>query len=258
MSVRKIWISGGTIFLAVSTMAQRDTVKITPDLVNTSVLKKGTNRYLVYFKLGKDSSRTNYQLWTRTIDHINYQGKQAIAVTQEWEDNSKLIHKVYSVCDAKTFAPLFQESDWVGRTNSKFNFLKKEGYIKDSLLTDSDTSKSKKDALQAFRKAQNEFVLNWHLDLEVFPILPYKEGRTFLINYYDPGFSAPAIQAYTVSGSGTLIGYDDQPIDCWLLTHASPNNNETFWISKKTREVLKLEQQYGQLYRYKIKLGFSV
>lgn len=32
-----------------------------------------------------------------------------------------------------------------------------------------------------------------------------------------------------------------------------------FWISEKTSEVLKLEQEIdGSLYRYKIKLGFSI
>ncbi len=226
-------------------------------MVNTKVLKKGTNRYLVYFKLGKDSTRSNFNIWTRSIDYINYEGRKAIAVTQEWEDNTKIVHKVYSVCDEKTFAPLFQKSEWTGRTNSNFDFLKKEGYIKDTLLTSSDTARAKKQPYLAFQQALNEYVLNWHLDLEVFPILPYKDGRTFLINFYDPGFSAPALQAYTVTGSGKLTGYDEQELDCWLLTHTSPNNKEVFWISKKTKEVLKLEQQFGDRYRFKVKLPYS-
>jgi hypothetical protein len=45
---------------------------------------------------------------------------------------------------------------------------------------------------------------------------------------------------------------------CWLLSHEGTNNKEVFWISKKTNEVLKLEQEFGGRYRYKIKLGFSV
>ncbi|PZR27875.1 MAG: hypothetical protein DI535_09020 [Citrobacter freundii] len=254
----KILLAITSLLLGSAASGQQDTVKITPDMVNTKVLKKGTNRYLVYFRLGKDSSRTNYQLWNRTVDHIDYQGKKAIAVTQEWEDNTKIVHKVYSVCDEKTFAPFFQQSEWVGRTNTKFDFLKKEGFVKDTLLTDADTARIKKQTLQAFRQASNEYVLNWHLDLEVFPILPYKEGRTFMINFYDPGFTAPELQAYTVTGSAKLTGYDNQEIDCWLLTHTSQNNKEVFWVSKKTKEVLKLEQQFGERYRYKIKLGFSV
>ncbi|MET0463115.1 MAG: hypothetical protein ABW007_08170 [Chitinophagaceae bacterium] len=247
----------GLLLPAAWLCAQNDTVKITSAMVNTEVLKKGTNRYLVYFKLGKDSTRSNFNIWTRSVDRITYEGRKAIAITQEWEDNTKIIHKVYSVCDEKTFAPLFQKSEWPGRTYSTFDFLKKEGYIKDTLLTSADTARSKKQPYLAFQKALNEYVLNWHLDLEVFPILPYKDGRTFLINFYDPGFTAPEFQAYTVTGSGKLPGYDNQEVDCWLLMHTSPNNKEVFWISKKTKEVLKLEQQFGERYRFKVKLAYS-
>ncbi len=64
------------------------------------------NRYLVYFKMGKDSSRIKYQFWSRKVDFLSYQGREAISITQEWEDNQTVVHKVYSVCDKKTFAPL--------------------------------------------------------------------------------------------------------------------------------------------------------
>lgn len=104
-----------------------------------------------------------------------------------------------------------------------------------------------------------KILLNWHLDLETFPTLPYKTGLTFVIPFYDPG-TASGFQkvAYTVTGSAELIGYNDQKIDCWLLVHESKGNKEVFWISKKTNEVLKLEQEVGgRMYRYKIKLGFS-
>lgn len=249
----------GILFsLYAHTLTAQDTLKITSDMVNTKVLRKGTNRYLVYFKMGKDSSRTNYQLWSRSVDYLDYQGRKAISITQEWEDNSKVIHKVYSICDQKTFAPLYQESEWTGRGSTKFNFLTKEGFIKDTLLTSADTARIRRVTYDAFQQALNEYVLNWHLDLEVFPILPYKNGRTFLVNFYDPGSSAPGFQPYTVSGSATLTGYDNQEVECWLLTHTSRNNKETFWISKKTKEVLKLEQEFAGRYRYKIKLGFSV
>lgn len=254
----KILFTATSLLLASAAFSQQDTVKITADMVNTKVLKKGTNRYLVYFKLGKDSSRSNYQIWNRTVDYIDYQGRKAIAVTQEWEDNSKIVHKVYSVCDEKTFAPFFQQSEWVGRVNTKFDFFTRQGYINDTLLTSSDTGRIKKMTYEGFQQALDQYTLNWHLDLEVFPVLPYKNNRTFLVNFYDPGSSAPKFQAYTVTGSAKLLAYDNQEIDCWLLTHTSPNNKEVFWISKKTKEVLKLEQQFGERYRYKIKLGFSV
>ncbi len=241
------------------TFAQKkDTIIIDAAKVKTSFLKPGMNRYLVYFKMGKDSSRTKYQFWSRKVDFLSYQGRDAISITQEWEDNQTVVHKVYSVCDKKTFAPLYHESWWTGRGATKADFINKQFLLRDTPLTNQDTSTGKKNTLQAFNAALDQYVLNWHLDLETFPILPYKENVTFLINFYDPGFPAPKMQAYTVSGSGQLEGYDNQKIDCWLLTHSATNNEETFWISKKTHEVLKLEQEFGGRYRYKIKLGYSI
>jgi hypothetical protein len=250
------------IFLAVQsqyTFAQKkDTIIIDGAKVKTGYLKPGMNRYLVYFKMGKDSSRTKYQFWSRKVDFLSYQGHDAISITQEWEDNQTVVHKVYSVCDKKTFAPLYHESWWTGRGSSKADFINKQFSVRDTLLTDQDTARGKKNVLQAFNAALDQYVLNWHLDLETFPILPYKENVTFMINFYDPGFPAPKMQAYTVSGSAQLDGYDNQKIDCWLLTHSGTNNEETFWISKKTHEVLKLEQAFGNSFRYKIKMGYSI
>lgn len=44
-----------------------------------------------------------------------------------------------------------------------------------------------------------------------------------------------------------------QEIDCWLLTNAKLTENlETFWINKKTMEIMKLGEQFGNRYRYKL------
>lgn len=236
---------------------KRDTLNIDASRVNTSVLRPGVNRYLVYFKMGRDSSRINFQLWTRKVDFLNYKGRKAISVTQEWEDNSQVTHKVYSVNDQKTFAPLYHDTWWKRSGSAKFDFLAKTAFLKDTLLSSADTVKAKRNMYDAFKSALDQYVLNWHLDLEVFSILPYQENTTFAVNFYDPGFGAPAKQLYSVMGSDTLTGYNDQKVDCWLLVHESKGNKETFWISKKTREVLKLEQVFNGRYRYKIKLGYS-
>jgi hypothetical protein len=239
---------------------KNDTLIIKPSDVNTHVLKPGTHRWLVYFKMGKDSSRTRYQVWTRKIDMIQYQGKDAISVTQEWENNDSIIHTVYTVCDGKDFSPLCQTSWSKGPGKLEFDFLKKEMRLEGKLVDAADTLTANKRRRLAFEKALTEYTLDWHLDLEVFPILPYKNNTTFAINFYDPGFPAPKLVYYTVAGSGTLTGYDGQAIDCWLLEHIDNErgrNREVFYISKKTKEVLQLEQQFGERFRYKVKLPFS-
>ncbi|MEP7322711.1 MAG: hypothetical protein ABI761_12365 [Saprospiraceae bacterium] len=236
-----------------------DTIIINPTTVNTKVLRPSNNRYLVYFRMGKDSARSRPQFWTRNIKDTTYNGKAAIMVTQEWEDRDTIVHRVKSMCDKKTFAPLYHKTWWRINQAGEFDFINKTGSLSNVALSDADTARNRKGPWNAFKIACNQYVLNWHLDLDVFPILPYKEGKTFLIPFYDPGSPAPKLESYTVSGSAVLDGYNDQKITCWLLTHESKGNKEIFWISKKTKEVLKLEQEFGKdRWRYKIKLGFSI
>jgi hypothetical protein len=245
----------------VNAQAQKtDTIKITPSLVNTKVLIPGTHRWLVYFKMGKDSSRSHTQFWTRSIDKRSYQGREAISVTQEWESNDTVVHKVYTVCDAKTFAPLYHES-WTRKFNeSSYDFLKKEAFVNGKPITAADADSNNVKRYKAFEASFNEYILDWHLDLETFPILPYQLHTTFAINFYDPGFGGPKWVYYTVTGTKTINGYDGQSIDCWILEHTDNDrmkNHEVFYISKKTKEVLKLEQEFGGRFRYKVKLSFS-
>lgn len=245
-----------TLFWSASAQVA-DTVEIDASHINTKVLIPGIHRYLVYFKHAKDSSRVLYQLWTRDIRFVHYEGRDAICIKQVWENNSEVFHTVTSYCDRRTFAPLYQETWWKSRGKRIFDFIHGKALVNDKALAEA-TDSANKSQWSAFESATKQYVLNWHLDLEVFATLPYKEGRTFLINYYDPGFSAPEYVPYTVSGSGTLPGYDHQTIDCWLLKGNDPRYEEVFWISKKTHEVLKLEEHYGTTYRYKIKIPFSV
>ena len=107
--------------------------------------------------------------------------------------------------------------------------------------------------------------LNWHADMLIYSLLPYKENRVFIINYYDPGFEKSTEVAYTVTGSGLLTGSNGEKIDCWVLNNFNDNKApekgyERFWISKKTHEVLKLENDFGggRGFRYKLKLGIAV
>ncbi len=76
------------LFFASTLLAQKcDTIHITSENINTKVLRDGTSRYLVYFKMKKNSVRTQTQFWTRTIKRTDYNGTPAIEITQEWEDN---------------------------------------------------------------------------------------------------------------------------------------------------------------------------
>lgn len=246
-----------------------DTVRISSKDINSRVLREGTHRYLVYVKMSRNAPRTQTQFWTRTIARIHYSGKPCIEVRQEWEDKDSVMHVVKSISDAGTMQPLYHQTWWKvqrSRTspvktvsNTEVDFMNKTVVHNGQRISDADTAKQVKRIWEGYHSSIDTYFLNWHLDLETFPMLPFKEGVTFVIPFYDPGTASNLTHAaYTVTGSAELIGYNDQKIDCWLLVHEEKGNKEVFWISKRTKEVLKLEQEInGRLYRYKIKLGFS-
>ena len=248
---------------------KKDTLQISAANVNTKVLREGTHRYLVYFKMNKDSVRTQTQFWTRTIKRTVYNGIAAIEIKQEWEDKDSIMHKVHSFSDATTMQPLYHKTWWKIQatrnaslktiTETIIDFTKNTVMYNGKPLSNLDTARQEKPIWAGYQSSVNKYFLNWHLDLESFPLLPYKNGLTFLIPFYDPGTASNyQLVAYTVIGSEKLISYNDKKIDCWLLVHEGKGNREVFWVSKKTKEVLKLEQQFGKMYRYKIKLGFSM
>jgi hypothetical protein len=245
-----------------------DTLRISAKDINTAVLRDGTHRYLVYFKMKKDTVRSMAQFWTRTIKRTDYNGTPALEITQQWEDKDSIMHIVKSYSDIKTMQPLYHHTWWkvlAGRTATVKSITSTIVNMKDKtveyngrMLSDADTARQAKKIWEGYKSSVDKFYLNWHLDLETFPTLPYRKGVTFVIPFYDPGTASDfQTVAYTVKGEAELEGYDGQKIKCWILEHESPGNKEIFWISKKTKEVLKLEQTFGPASRYKIKLGFS-
>lgn len=268
-SVNKMILTILLYFVNTYACSGQDTVQISGKNIRTNLIREGTHRYLVYFKMSKDSVRTQTQFWTRKIKRTNYRGVPAIEITQTWEDKDSIMHIVSSYSDAKTMQPLYHKTWWKLSTSrtatikavneATVDFLNKTVEYNGNKLNETDTAKQAKTIWSGYKSSLDKYFLNWHLDLETFPLLPYKNGVTFLIPFYDPGTSSNyQMVAYTVTGTAELVGYNDQKIDCWLLVHEEKGNKEVFWISKKTKEVLKLEQEInGRFYRYKIKLGFS-
>ncbi len=78
-----------------------------------------------------------------------------------------------------------------------------------------------------FKKSFASFRLNWHSDLIVFTMLPYKNGRSFLMPFYDPGFGEPANEIYSVIGSEILVEHDGEKTDCWILNLDFTSNPAT-------------------------------
>lgn len=234
-----------------------DTIHVKPADVDVKSLRRGTYNYMIYFRKAKESPAYRMTLVRMDVADETYNGKPAITVRQQWESDT-VTHSAYTVFSPADFSTLLHDTWWksIGY-GMKFDFEGKKvelnkvtakGGVPDSILT-----KATADFNQSFEK----YNLNWHDDLLIYTMLPYKAGRTFVINYYDPGFGKAEEVAYSVTGSENLTGSNGEKIDCWILSHSDNGFTERYWISKKNREVLKEEDAGTNIYRFKIKLGVS-
>jgi len=259
--MRSILTFTAFLTLSIAAMAKpADTLKVQPGDIDMKALQKGEYSYIIYNKKSKDGPAMRMTLVKISVAPQMYHNKPAIIIKQEW-DRDTVVHAAYSVFDAKDFSTIEHETWWKPLGYSmKFDFESKKVTYKHD-----DPSKNVPDSV--IQKGTNDFNgsfvkynLNWHADLIVYQLLPYKDNRTFIINYYDPGFGKAEEVAYTVTGSDVLSGRDGERTDCWVLYFTNkdhPGAYERFWISKKTKEVLKEEDFYNGAYRYKVKLGIG-
>ena len=241
-----------------------DTIRVEPNTLDLKHLQKGNISYLQFGKKTKDGAATRVALIKFNVQAGQYHNKPAITVTQQWEMDT-IVHKCLSVFNAKDFSTLLQDAYWKRLGYSvKLDFETRQvSYTKLNTKTDVPDS-VKSEAIKDFNDSFNKYNLNWHADMLIYSLLPYKENRVFIINYYDPGFEKSTEVAYTVTGSDLLTGSNGEKIDCWVLNNYNDNKApekgyERFWISKKTHEVLKLENDFGggRGFRYKLKLGIA-
>ena len=230
-----------------------DTIKITPTSLQLKYLQTGEYSYLVFLKKGPDQPALKMTLATINVKKDLYNGKNVFVINQKWDGQDTVVHNAYTILDAQTCSTIFHEYYWrrLGYLSS-YDFSKREISYK-GFIADSIKSKNKNEFTQSF----TAFNLNWHSDLIIFTLLPYKLNTTFAINFYDPGFGVPEVEYYTVTGTDKVMDEHGEAKDCWtlLLKKDSEKNYQKFWISKKTQEVLKEEDFYNGGYRYKIKLA---
>jgi hypothetical protein len=243
--------------LLLSARGQGDTLHVRGSDLNIKGLQTGTYTYVILRKKNAESPAASMILVNMTVERGTYHDKAAIIVRQQWERDS-VVHKAYSVFDARDFSTLLHDTYWkqlgfamiFDFETRTFASRKEDRDCPDSIRVSCE---------QELAASFGAYNLNWHDDLVIYSMLPYKEGRTFMINYYDPGFGKPVEVPYTVTGSDVLTGRDGGKIDCWVLAHTDENGTERFWIAKKNQEVLK-EEDHGAKsgsYRYKLKVGIS-
>ncbi|MDJ1504501.1 hypothetical protein [Xanthocytophaga agilis] len=232
-----------------SVWAQTDTINVKNKKLLIRQLKPTKRQYMVYLKIPqKNNLITNVSLWTR---EVSFQ-KDMVVISQQWSGQDTLTNrKLWSLCKKDNFEPVYHYTYMPKMGVAAFNFGEKQITGADSV-----SSNTKKD----FQVGLKHPTFNWELDLETFEMLPLGMGKTFIIDFYHPGGSQiPAYYTYKVTGSEKIGVSTGKEIDCWMLRiDYNTDSYATFWITKQNPEVLKMEEFYKGVYRYKVKLVTSI
>jgi hypothetical protein len=94
------------------------------------------------------------------------------------------------------------------------------------------------------------------MDLEIFGLVPFKKtGEQFAIAFYEPGSPKANYYTLTATGKEELPVSGGSMVKCWILRiDYAADSYATFWISDKTREVVKMKEYFRGRYRYKVRL----
>jgi hypothetical protein len=248
----RIFLASIFLFSSIYCTAQKnDTITVSSKHLNLKNLKMGKSTYIVYSKKTKSSPSEKITMVKINVEAKRMNKKSIIAISQQW-DLDTVVHSAYTVLNTTDFTTMQHNYYWKRQGYSaKYDFESKnisyEGIVKDSIKTI---------ALKDFNESFSKYNLNWHSDLIIFSLLPFKENRTFKINFYDPGFGKAKEVFYTVIGTEFLTSSSGEQIKCWIMEHtlAPAVGYQKFWISQKTSEVLKEEDSFSGRLRYKLKL----
>lgn len=235
------------IFISLSS-AQVDTVYHNNNMLQFDQMIFGKATYLVYMQ-GTEGKRSNFSLWKRSLS-LN---KKTQEINFHWlveSDPKGATWEVKTRLDANSFLAK-EESSFYSKELIKSKDMRKHfRFLKNKMISSKDTSLHN---TKAFEMPYSFKPFNWQLDMETFRLLPLAAGKSFAIPFYHPGSpSKPAFHIYSVIGSETLT-LNGVNTDCWLLKTDYKNGNYgKWWINKKTHQVLKLEEKYGQRFRFKV------
>ncbi len=229
---------------------KKDTIRIDAANLSTKHLNYGNMNYLMYTKEGKDGLLKNTTLVNIKVQKDQIDGEPCISVDQSWQTDT-VIHKASTFFEENPLKSIQHIAWWKHKGYTEnFNFRKKEVTFEGNI-----TEAKKQKETASFNASLAEPFLNWHSDLVIFPLLPFKEHTVFKLKFYEPGYETPKEEIYEVLKSEVLT-IAGNPVNCWVLNYAvaKPAGYQRFWISKQSRELVKEEDRFSGFYRYKLKL----
>lgn len=223
-----------------------DTIKInTTDLISKEIAL-GKSNYIIYAKKEKDMPAMNLTFVQMDVVKEVFNETKAYKITQKWSEKDTLIHTSETFLKEDNLATLYHKTWW-----KRNNQTTEVDYIQKSFSVNGDDDKFNKRAEDGLKASfEDTHFINWHSDLHLFSLLPFKDNAIFKVNVYDPGYSPPKYEVYTVLGSENV-----ENNDCWILNFELPNKmgHQRFWISKSERIVIKEEDNFRGNYRFKLK-----
>jgi len=236
-------------FLSFSAAAQIDTINTDNLKLNMGAFKEGKASYAVYFEDSLGNRLTSADIWDRTIRFsTNAAGQKTYAFTWTWWRKDSLQSTVQATGLLPSLKPLTHAAEYLRRGKFFYQFNN------DVVTIPAEYQKTAKDSVFRVQLAPPAF--EFPMDLEIFPLLPFKKaGQEFAIAFYEPGTAQSNYYKLTVTGKEALPLPGAQTVNCWLLRiDYAPGSYATFWITDKTREVVKMREYFRGRYRYKVRL----
>lgn len=225
-------------------VAQADTITPLNGKLNTRLLKSGASAYAVYWEDSASNMTGNIEMWKRElqVQEGRYQ------FNWSWYRKDSLYARILTAGSSATMQPLFHSADYFRQGKFMIQF-------KDNIVTIPD-SLQKTDQHRLFKVLLNPPAFAFPMDLEIFPLLPFKKGvQKFVIAFYEPGSEKSAWYHATNVGKQKLPIHGKRYLQCRLLRldYAS-DSYAYFWIDEKSNVVVKMKEYYQGKYRYKVKL----
>ena len=230
--------------------AQVDTIYHLDSRQIKKYLKPSSNQYLVFIQSKSNPQKTTTWIWSRQIKFTKRKNQDLIEIEQKWYASDTTRNRyLFSQVRANDFSPVYHYTKSTKGTDA-FDFYSDKIVGSDSIINN-----SKKD----FNLKLAKPLLNWELDMETFPLLDLKEGKRFFISFYHPSGPEPKLYEYKVVGDETIKTIEGLSVPCWKLRiDYTEKSWAIFYISKKGREMLKMEEDFGTGTRCKVKLSSTV
>lgn len=211
----------------------------------------GVRRYLRYTV--QEGRRETVDIWERKVSLEDVGGRAVVRVDQRWDRvvSPASVRSQTSIFEAGSFRPLAHTSR-VERDGT--SVLSAYRFEDDRIVGDdqiADNSKS------GFVQVTTEPTFNFETDLELFQALPWRQGYSVSLMFYDPGLTAPTRYVFRTVGSAVIAGTEGSPVDCWIVT-ADYNTGvvvKTFWIAKVSQLVVHEEAERDGVVYVKTLIG---